>query len=241
MKHPAFRQIEHRPWPLPDRPWTLTQRWEDLLFVHWPIAPSAIRDAIPSELEIDLFDGSAWIGLVPFDMKAVTKRGFPAPSALCDFPEINVRTYVSYGGKAGVWFFSLDVPSSLAAWAARTFFHLPYSSATMAVQREKGAIDYRHARGSLAFEGRYGPIGEVESFPSDSFEAWSTERYCLYTVDRKGRLLRGQIQHPKWALQAAELEISRNTLTQAFDLGERHPSLLYSKSIDVVVYPLERV
>ena len=102
----------------------MRQEWLDLVFLHWEITPQEIRPHLPRGVELDLYDGTAWLGIVPFDMKGVTRRGFPAPRWLSDFPEINVRTYVSVDGKAGVWFFSLDVPSRLAVWGARTFSHM---------------------------------------------------------------------------------------------------------------------
>ena len=124
-KHPAFKQLDHRPWRLPQRRPLLSQVWKNLLFLHWEVDYDKVRAATPESLEIDRFDGKAWIAVVPFDMNQVTFYGFPALSYLSNFPEINVRTYVKRDGKPGVWFFSLDVPSQFAIWAARTFFELP--------------------------------------------------------------------------------------------------------------------
>src|SRR5687768_11161807 len=84
----------HRPWPMPDRPWVMTQTWHDLLFSHWPVDPAMIRAHVPTGLELDLFDGRAWIGVVPFHMTNVAPRAVPALPGLSAFPELNVRTYV---------------------------------------------------------------------------------------------------------------------------------------------------
>jgi uncharacterized protein YqjF (DUF2071 family) len=218
----------------------MRQRWRDLLFLHWPVAPAAIRGLIPPTLEIDTFAGEAWLGVVPFDMKGVTARGCPAPSALCDFPEINVRTYVIRDGKPGVWFFSLDVDKALAVWGARTFFHLPYFQAEVSTSREGDTVHYAHRRGDLAFEASYRPIAPLAA-GTDPFAAWATARYCLYCQYRRGRMFRGEIQHAPWPLQAADVDIRRNTLLKDFPVGERHPSILFSRSIDVLVYPLRAV
>lgn len=238
--HPSLQWVDHRPWPLPERNWLMRQTWEHLLFIHYPMAEKALRERIPPELEIDTYDGSAWIGVVPFDMKGVTPRGFPAPSLLSDFPEINVRTYVIKDGKPGVWFFSLDITNPLAVWVARTFFHLPYYRASIQVDAREAEIHYREERTDRIFDGTYRPQQPVQ-FSRESFEHWSTERYCLYTTHRKGRLYRGDIHHRPWPLQKAELDIKTNTLTDPFPVGSPHPSILYSRSIDVVVWSLEKI
>ena len=115
-----------RPWPVPARPWIMRQKWHDLLFMHWPVASSDLRDKIPAALEIDIHEGSAWVGVVPFRMTGVHPRWMPPVPGTSAFAELNVRTYVTENGKPGVWFFSLDAASALAVAAARRWFHLPY-------------------------------------------------------------------------------------------------------------------
>src|SRR5262245_39187164 len=106
--HPSLKFVEHRPWKLPTRPWVMAQDWEDLLFAHWPVPVEVLRGLVPGGLELDTFERQAWIGIVPFRMSGVRLRAMPAVPRLSAFPELNVRTYVKAGGKAGVWFFSLD-------------------------------------------------------------------------------------------------------------------------------------
>jgi len=77
--HPAFERIDHRPWPLPDRRWSWRQSWRDLLFAHWPIEASKLRPLVPTGLAIQEFDGSAWVGVVPFHMEGVMRRPLPDP------------------------------------------------------------------------------------------------------------------------------------------------------------------
>ncbi|TVR52478.1 MAG: DUF2071 domain-containing protein [Puniceicoccaceae bacterium] len=238
--HPSLDYLDHRPWPLPHRPWSWRQSWHDLLFLHWAVDPDWLQEQLPAGLEADCYNGQGWIGLVPFTMSGVTRRGFPAPSLLCDFPEINVRTYVIHGGKPGVWFFSLDVPNPLAVWVARTFFGLPYFNARMRVRGTEEKVEYRHRRGHRAFEATYRPRGKTD-YPPGSFEIWSTERYCLYSRDRRERLCRAEVHHRRWPLEDASADIRVNTLLDGLPLGERHPSALFSRTIDVVVFPLERV
>jgi hypothetical protein len=116
--------------------------WHDLLFLHWPVEPDALRPHIPDRLAIDTFDGSAWLGVVPFRMSGVRPRFAPALPGVSAFPELNLRTYVTAGERAGVWFFSLEVTSRLAVLLARGAFHLPYFRARMRMQHEGDRISY---------------------------------------------------------------------------------------------------
>src|SRR5262245_23932427 len=147
---PALDQIAHRPWPLPDRPWVMTQSWHDLLFAHWRVDERVLRPLIPPAFDIDRFDGSAWLGVVPFVMSHVAARGTPALPWLSTFAELNVRTYVSpRDGKRGVFFFSLDAARLPAVVAARAMFRLPYFHARMEVTGRGGMVHYvsRRRRG----------------------------------------------------------------------------------------------
>ncbi len=238
--HPAFEQTDHRPWPLPTSRWKWRQQWNDLAFIHWEVDAQWLRSVIPPDLDLDLHDGKAWIGIVPFTMEGVTRRGFPAPRFMCDFPELNVRTYVTKDDKPGVWFFSLDITNRFAVWVARTFFHLPYFSAEMEVSEEGDGIRYRSSRDGTLFDATYIP-GEARAFESGSFEIWATERYCLYSKSNSGVLYRGEVHHKQWSLQLAKFEIRSNSLLEGIPVGAMHPSILFSKSIDVVVYDLEKI
>jgi len=212
----------------------------NLAFLHWEIDYQDLRKQIPRALDIDLYEGKAWIAIVPFDMRGVTLRHCPTFDPISNFPEINVRTYVTCNGKPGVWFFSLDVPSKFTVWAARTFFHLPYRYGEVNVQKKGDAIHYSSKVGDDRFQARY-KAHSHENFGKESFEIWATERYCLYCQSAKGHLYRTEVQHQKWPLQNAEIDIRRNNLLDRFKVGERHASVLYSASIDVVAYPPERI
>ena len=155
-----------------------------------------MRALVPDELELDLFDGQCWVGVVPFWMSGVRARGTPGAPRASRFAELNVRTYVTCGGKPGVYFFSLDAASRLAVVAARAFYHLPYFFADMKAEADGEAIVYKSARRSESaeFRGHYGPTGPVVLREPGPLEHWLTERYCLYTVDRD-RVWRGEIHH----------------------------------------------
>ena len=133
----------------PAGPWVMAQRWHDLLFAHWRCAAGDLRPLIPAPLEIETFDGSAWIGVIPFYMSGVRMRGMPPIPTAHAFLELNVRTYVTLDGRPGVWFFSLDAASSLAVIGARLGIRLPYFRAAMRRRRD-GAIGYASDRWSIA-------------------------------------------------------------------------------------------
>ncbi|MBM3818219.1 MAG: DUF2071 domain-containing protein [Acidimicrobiia bacterium] len=142
----VLAQVSHRPWPMPDEPWIMTQSWHDLLFAHWPVAPDTLRELVPPGLELELFDRRAWLGVIPFHMSNVAPRGVPSLPWVSAFPELNVRTYVRVGDKPGIYFFSLDPGNPLAVMVARALFHLPYFSAVMDVEHRDGYEYYASIR-----------------------------------------------------------------------------------------------
>ncbi len=215
-------------------------RWVDLLFAHWPVEPGVLRALVPPALELDTFEDQAWLGIVPFRMEDVAPRGLPAPPRLGAFPEVNVRTYVRHGGRAGVWFLSLDAASRLTVEGARTFFHLPYFLAEMSARHDGDAIAYRSrrtdARGAAAeLDLRFRPTGPVESTAPGSLDAWLTDRMRLFAVDADGHVLRTEIRHAPWPLQPAEAEFRAETLASAHGvvLPPVPPHLRFTRRLDV--------
>lgn len=226
----------------------MAQSWHDLLFAHWPVDSAALRPLIPLQLKIDTFEGQAWVAVVPFRMTGVRLHGTPAVPWLSAFPELNVRTYVNLGGKPGVWFFSLDAGNSLAVAIARAWFHLPYFRARMNCAARQGWIHYQSERThrgapSGLLVSQYRPIGEIFSPRAGTLEHFLTERYCLYTADAHGRIIRGEIHHPPWPLQVAEAEFTASTMAEAAGivLPAQKPLLLFSRKQDVVVWSPERL
>ncbi len=231
----------------------MKQVWHDLLFAHSPVALQTLRPLIPAQLEIDTYAGQAWIGVVPFRMSGVRPRGILGIRELSPFPELNVRTYVLRDGKPGVWFFSLDASNALAVWGARHLFHLPYFPAEMRCQERDGWIDYFSSRKPRAtapaslpakFAARYRPAGEVFAAQPRTIEHFLTERYCLYTANKSGRLIRCEIHHPPWPLQLADAEFQQNTMAAAagISLPAAPPALLhFSRRQDVLVWAPHRI
>jgi uncharacterized protein YqjF (DUF2071 family) len=243
FNHDILEITAHRPWPMPESPWVMTQTWHDLLFAHWPVDGEVLREKIPDGLELDEFAGQAWLGIVPFQMTNVAPRGVPALPWISAFPELNVRTYVRAGGVPGVYFFSLDAANPIAVGVARTAVHLPYYSAAMTIEHEEDWVLYESRRTSSSapsaeFAGRYRPASEPRPPARGTREYFLTERYCLFTVDKSGRASRLDIHHPPWPLQTAEATITINTMAKAsgIELPPTAPLLHFAKRQDMVAW-----
>lgn len=220
----------------------MQQTWNDLLFAHWPVSAEVLRPLVPAVLPLDTFNGQCWVAVTPFHMTGVRARWTPPLPGVSAFPELNVRTYVTYGGKPGVYFFSLDAGSWLAAIAARITYHLPYCYARMKVTDRDGWINYECLRSrNTEFRGRYRPVAPVVLRNPGSLEHWLSERYCLYTVVRNS-VYRAEIHHAQWPLQDAEAEIESNTMPAPakISLPQIPPLLHFSKQLQVLVWPLKR-
>lgn len=243
------RHVAHRPWPLPDAPWIMAQRWNTLLFAHWPVRTELIRALVPPSLTLDVYEGTAWVSITPFYLSDLHARGLPAMPWGSEFPELNVRTYVTVGGKPGVYFFSLDAGSALAVAGARTLYHLPYFDAAMHVREESdGTIVYDSQRTdgrapAARFRARYRPAGAGSPAEPGTLDHWLAERYCLYAVDTAEHVWRAEIHHRPWPLQPAAAEIEDNTMAAAAGvaLPAIAPRLAFARRLDVVIWAPERV
>lgn len=235
--------IRSRPDGLP----IMHQNWGKLLFMHWPIDEKLLRPLIPAGLNIDTFDGSAWIGVIPFTMWGIRASFLPPIPGTSTFHELNVRTYVTLNGIPGVWFFSLDAANRLAVWAARKFYNLPYFNAQMSVDQTGKTIHYsstrQDARGAPAELKTTWAIGEcLPRSLAGSIEFFLTERYCLYS-ERDGELYRARIHHQPWPLQEAELTSFTSTMIESHGLPtpQGDPLLHYCEEISVDIWGLKKI
>jgi uncharacterized protein YqjF (DUF2071 family) len=238
--------VAHRPWPLPQQPWVMTQRWNNLLFMHWPVQTGIIRALVPRSIDLDLHSGTAWVSITPFYLDNLRARWLPTMPWGSEFAELNVRTYVSIDGKPGVYFFSLDASSALAVMGARAMFHLPYFRATMrATAGTDGRVEYEARRigADARFEATYGPDGPATFAERGSLDHWLSERYCLYAVDRSGDVLRTDIHHAPWPLQPAHVSVRQNSMLGAagIETPAIAPRVSFARRLDVVVWLPERV
>jgi len=222
------------------------QTWESLLFAHWRVPVASLRPHVASGVEIDTFDGSAWLGITPFRVEALRLRGLPPAPGVSRFLELNVRTYVTRDAKPGIWYFSLDAARRLAVEAARRAYRLPYHQARMRSERRADWIHYESTRVGgperpYVFSGRYRPTGTPAPAADGSLEHFLAERYCLYT-EHDGRIHRAEIHHPPWPIQPAQAAIELNTMApDGIELPAEPPLLHFAARQDVVIWPLEPV
>ncbi len=231
------------------------QKWSNLLFVHWRVSPLVLEPLLPPQLTVDTFEGTAWVGLVPFHMSGVRPKWSPAIPGVSSFHETNVRTYVHMNGQdPGVWFFSLDASSSLAVRIARWKWQLPYFRAAMRVKRSGDVVRYESER---LWPGAYGAGTSIEAKVEDllgaldkdvpagqavagTLEHFLAERYILYALGKGNTLNRGQVHHTPYPLREARLLTFEETLLEAAQITPRSgpEHVMFSEGVDVEIFKL---
>jgi len=229
----------------PDGLPVMYQSWHRLLFLHWELPVEALRPLVPAGLEIDTFDGKAWLSVTPLTIYDVAPKYFPALPYVSWLYELNVRTYVHLDGVPGVWFFSLDANNLLAVWGARTFFSLPYFNARIMCESEGDDVRFWSAREEERAEfAASWTIGEKLPEPGpDSLDFFLVERYCLYAADGD-RIYRCRINHEPWPLQETRnLSGLRYSVIEAdgIPVPDGEPKLHCGGPVHVDVWAPERV
>ncbi len=243
MTVPLENRLRERERPAQRSP-VMRQRWRRLLFLHWAWDPEVIQATLPDGLNVDCFQGVAYVGIVPFAMEGVRPRGLPALPRLSDFRELNLRTYVvDAHGRPGVWFYSLDAENPIAVWIAQRFFHLPYRVARLQETVEaNGRITYRAERvgTETQLDYAYTPTGASQEAEPGSLEFFLVERYRLFAHDkRRNKLITGKIHHSPYAIQDAELQTYDPRLFQLDGLStplDEPAHVCYSPGVDVRVF-----
>jgi len=239
----SLRTTEHRPFPLPDRKWSGSQTWEHLLFAHWVVDPERLRRLVPSGLELDLWEGQAWIAVTPFLLTGLRMRLLPRIPGISRFLETNVRTYVRRGGRGGIYFFSLDATSRPAVHGARLLNDLPYRHARGSIRVTGRSIDYAIRRTDARFPparlaAQYSAQGDAEEPARGSLEHFLVERYCLYAVRKSGEIMRTDIHHAPWRVHRAHGELRHADLLPPEFGKPSGPALLHvARRQDVLVWP----
>ncbi len=219
----------------------MVQRWTDVVFLHWRYPPEVVQRMLPAGVEVETYDGSAWVGLVPFRMEGLGFPGLAPLPFVGEFPEVNVRTYVRSGERSGVWFFSLDIDRLLPTLVARTAYRLPYCFGRVEHRRVgdivTSTVQRRWPR--PAGDGSTG-IAVRTGSPADRdgpLEHFLTSRWGLIAANRSGSLRHAAVDHPPWPLHHAEvLHVDDHLVTEAgLPSPREEPLVLWASGVDVRV------
>lgn len=236
---------DHLPFPMPEKPHALVQEWRNLTFMHWEVEPEVLMPHIPKGLEIDLFQGKAYVGTIPFVMKNVRPRMLPSLPGVSTFPEFNIRTYVTKNGKPGVLFITLDAQSRITCWHAPRSYGLPYRYAKCSLDASDDKYSWKSRRTSdgVELEGECEIHGESRVAEKNSLEYFLFERYSLYT-EHRGKLHMAYTLHAPWVFKDGNVKITKNTLTESYGLGIDviNPHYVHaSEGVYVQTWPIEEV
>ncbi|MGA7617096.1 MAG: DUF2071 domain-containing protein [Thermoanaerobaculia bacterium] len=216
------------------------QKWSRLGFLHWRIAPEDLRPLVPPMLEIETFDGAAWITLVPFEIRDSRPRFVPPflPFPLvASFLELNLRTYVRHRDLSGVFFFSLDAASRLAVAAARATYHLPYFFAQMSMETADGRVEYESRRRETEASFRMSSFaeGELTTASATTLDHFLLERYALFAHHR-GHIFAAHVRHHPYRYRPLTITRLEETVTRAAGIRLDAPPELAHDSPGVDVY-----
>jgi len=216
----------------------MVQQWRDLAYVHWRYPVEEVQALLPSGVEVDVHDGSAWVGLIPFSMRKIGLPRLPAVPYFGSFPEVNVRTYVRCNGKPGVWFFSLDVNRFLPSLVARTTYLLPYCWGSARHFRDGDVLKTTVRRRWPSTSSTHISIliGDEIEEPSDT-AVFLSARWGLYSKGFRGALRYAPVDHEKWPLYSATLlDIDDSLVTSAGLSAPRgEPHVMFSPGVSVRV------
>ena len=223
----------------------MKQTWQDVLFAHWPVPADDVRPLVPAPLEVDLWAGQAWVSVVTLRAAGVRLRFVPPVPLLSTLHQVNLRTYVHYQGKPGVYFVTIDTDHLPAALGARFLYRLPYYYARIVMRNQGKEVSWGSRRTTPGTEpaglrATYRPTGELFTPGPATLDAWLLNRFRLFMVTGDGQPKRGEIRHPEWRLRTAALVIEHNSLLAArgVSLPPVAPVTHYAAQESALFWPL---
>lgn len=223
--------IDHRPWKLPEKPWVYYQEWNTPIFLHWAVDAKELERLLPQELELDVHENKAWISLVPFQIK-IKPRFLPSFPLLSSFDEVNLRTYVKYRGKSGVYFLNIEAGKRVSAWLARKLSGLPYIYASMKHEKEFFTSENNRQKNRIKLNYQ---INELITNPSKT-DLWLSERYALFTV-KNNKVTTYDVHHMPWKLHRLSLREIHVDYPAYKHLMQGAPSLThYAHGVQVLCF-----
>ncbi|RXJ44607.1 YqjF family protein [Gelidibacter gilvus] len=223
---------EHRPWKMPAQPWKFYQEWNNAIFLNWQVDLNDLKDFVPHELEIDLFEGKPWISVVAFTMEKIRPKNLPSFPPISDFDEINIRTYVKSNHKTGVYFLSMEGGKKLSCKVAKSISQLPYRFSKINRTENRYISTNTHFNDTLDIQFSIGNAITKKT----ALEIWLTERYALFQ-DTEKSINEFEIHHLEWPINTIELkklEINYPRFNQLIK-GKPH-SIQYSKGVKVIAW-----
>jgi len=196
--------------------WIIKQVWRDILFLNYPVPPELISPTLPKGLELDTYNGLAYLSIVPFRMEGIQFR-YGSPVPFSNLWELNLRTYVSYKGRKGIYFYTLDTDHLLGSWIAKTFFNLPYRFKS--IRGFKIDSIFQMEGENLLIEAKLSSVPILNTLYQD----WLTERYCLFTT-KSDSIIRGDVFHKPWPLKFCKVKKVESNLIKEFFPG-KNPKL----------------
>lgn len=227
-----LQSTAHRPWSIPETNWKYYQEWNNVLFLHWQTDFDLLRKLVPNDLEIDLYEGHPWISIVVFSMEKIRPRNIPHFKPISNFNEVNIRTYVKYNNKAGVYFLSIEGGSFLSCKIARNLSELPYRYSK--IQHTKKGCQAQNAifKNHLSID--YKVDNKIEQ--KSDLDRWLTERYALFQ-DTATTINEFEIHHLEWSIHKAlitDLDFNYSTFNHL--INNEIDLVHYSKGVQVLAW-----
>jgi uncharacterized protein len=233
-----LKTTAHRPWDLPRGSWQFYQEWHHAVFFHWPVDKHELQEMLPKELEIDLYQGQAWISLIVFGIRNIRPRFLPSIPAISDIDEINIRTYIKYKGKRGIYFFSLEASKWFPCLLAKFFVELPYRQSRIRSSQNSYNSYNLELGDTMHIEFKV----QEEKKQATVFDRWLTERYVSYQDNNSGKINALEIHHFQWPLYKIELNKCFVRYNRFRSLIHDQPQLAhYSPGVQVLSWGLKKL
>ncbi|MCP3763582.1 DUF2071 domain-containing protein [Domibacillus sp. A3M-37] len=241
-----FKETNQRPFPLPASPWVMKQRWDYMLFLHWPVSANLLASHIPAAFSLDLFQGRSWISIVPFWARNTRLHGLPPFPFYHSYLELNIRTYITYNGVPGIYFFSLGADKWPVVIGAGAASFLPYYHAQMNMYVHNKTVHFQSNRIQSGnrperFQASYSPSSSIFLPKEGTLDWWLLERYCFW-VQKGSHVFRGDIHHNRWRVTEAACVIYDQTAPSFLPhhVFSEKPLAHFSHQKNVFTWPLKK-
>lgn len=227
-----LKDTSNRNYPLPERNWKYYQEWHNSVFLHWNVPAGIISELLPPGLQLDTFEGTAWVSLVEFEVKKMRPHYFPPFPYISNFKELNVRTYVTYNGIRGIYLLSIETDKMIEVLFTRTFIGLPYRKSD--IKKNSHKISSANKECGYYLDLSFSPIDI--STEKSNLDYWLTERHCLYNY-QDDKLYRHDIHHKEWKLEEIDISVSDiNYNFKNLSLTVNPYKIHFSKKLSVILW-----